>query len=125
MNLAVAVDDIEQGMTHIIRGKDHRDNAKRQELIFRALGKRYPWAAFIGRTNFKEMTLSTSQTRKDIDAGKYTGWDDPKLPFIASLKKRGYKPEAFMKMASHIGISEVDKVISMKDFFDVLDRFNK
>lgn len=125
MNLAVAVDDIEQGMTHIIRGKDHRDNAKRQEMIFKALGKKYPWSAFIGRVNFKEMSLSTSQTRKDIEAKKYSGWDDPRLPFIESLKKRGYKPEAFMKMAANAGISEVDKVISLKDFFDVLDRFNK
>jgi glutamyl-tRNA synthetase len=125
MNLAVAVDDIELGMTHIIRGKDHRDNAKRQEMIYNVLGKKYPWCAFIGRVNFKEMELSTSQTRKDIEAGKYKSWDDPKLPFIESLKKRGYKPEAFWKMAEHMGISEVDKVISLKDFFTLLDNFNK
>jgi glutamyl-tRNA synthetase len=125
MNLAVAVDDIEMKMTHIIRGKDHRDNAKRQEMIFKVLGKKYPWSAFIGRVNFKEMSLSTSQTRKDIETGKYSNWDDPRLPFIESLKKRGYKPEAFMKMAANMGVSEVDKVISMKDFFDILDRFNR
>jgi glutamyl-tRNA synthetase len=126
MNLAVATDDIEMKMTHIIRGKDHRDNSERQKMIYSALGKEknFPWCAFIGRTNFKEMALSTSQTRKDIEEKKYSGFDDPRLPFVASLKKRGYKPEAFWKMAEHIGISEVDKVISMKDFFDVLDKFN-
>ncbi len=126
MNLAVTADDIEMKMTHIIRGKDHRDNAERQKMMYIALGKEksYPWCDFIGRVNFKEMALSTSQTRKDIEAGKYTGWVDPNLPFIESLRKRGYKPEAFWKMAEQIGISEVDKVISMKDFFTILDNFN-
>src|SRR4030042_256112 len=38
MNLAVTVDDIEMKMTHIIRGKDHLDNAKRQEMIYKVLG---------------------------------------------------------------------------------------
>lgn len=125
MNLAVSVDDIEAKMTHIIRGKDHRDNAKRQEMIYTALGKKYPWCAFIGRVNFREMELSTSQTRKDIESGKYSGWDDSRIPFIESLKKRGYKPKAFLEMAEHFGISEVDKVIEEKEFFRLLNQFNK
>jgi len=75
-------------------------------------------------TNFTDMKLSTTQFRQDIEAKKYKGWDDPKLPTVASLKKRGYKPEAFWKMAEHIGVKEVDKVISKKDFFEVLDGFN-
>ncbi|MBD3247452.1 hypothetical protein GF378_02420 [Candidatus Pacearchaeota archaeon] len=125
MNLAVSVDDIEMGMTHIIRGKDHRDNAKRQEMVFKVLGKRYPWTAFLGRYHFKGMELSTTKFRKEIKSGKYSGWDDSKLPTIASLKKRGYKPEAFWKMAEHIGLSEVDKVIDKKDFFKKLDEFNE
>lgn len=125
MNLAVSVDDIEMKMTHIIRGKDHRDNAKRQEMVFDALGKRYPWTAFLGRYHFKDMELSTTKFRQGIESGKYSGWNDAKLPTVASLKKRGYKPEAFWKMAEHIGLSEVDKVIDEKDFFELLDKFNK
>lgn len=41
MNLAVSVDDIELGMTHIIRGKDHMDNAKRQKKIFDILERNF------------------------------------------------------------------------------------
>lgn len=125
MNLAVSVDDIEQGMTHIIRGKDHKDNAKRQEMIYKALGKKYPWTAFIGRLHFKDFEMSASKIRKAVEQGKYKGWDDPRLPTAASLKKQGYKPETFYKFAEQRGISEVDKIISKKDFFDVLNRFNK
>jgi len=127
MNLAVAVDDIEQAMTHIIRGKDHMDNAKRQKMIYKALGKQkqYPYVAFIGRLHFKDFEMSASKMRKDIETGKYKGWDDERLPTAASLKKRGYKPEVFYKFVEQRGISEVDKVISKKDFFEVLENISR
>ncbi len=124
MNLAVSVDDMEMKITHLIRGKDHKDNAKRQEMIFEVFNKKYPWSAFLGRYNFTDMEISCSKTKEKIKAGKIKGWDDPRVPFIASLRKK-YKPEAFWKMAEHIGISEVDKLIDKKDFFAVLDKFNK
>jgi len=125
MNLAVTADDLEMKMTHVIRGKEHRDNAERQKLIYKVLGKKYPWDAYIGRLHFKGLEVSASKIRKAVDEGKYSGWDDPLLPTASSLKKRGYKPEAFWKFVEQRGISEVDKVISKKDFFEVLDRFNK
>src|SRR3989344_1586804 len=125
MNLAVAVDDIELGMTHIIRAKDHRDNAKRQELIFNVLGKPIPWSAFLGKYHFTDFELSSTQTRKAIEEGKYSGWDDPKLPTIASLKKQGYKPQAFWGFAVRVGLSENDKIMERSEYFSLLDLFNK
>lgn len=125
MNFAVAVDDIEMKMTHIIRAKDHRDNAERQKKIYKALGKKFPWTAFLGRIKFKDLELSTTKIRKEIEKGKYSGWDDIKLPTIASLKKQGYKPSAFWKFAEQIGFSETDKVIDKEEFFKLLNAFNK
>jgi glutamyl-tRNA synthetase len=127
MNLAVAVDDLEEGMTHVIRGKDHRDNAERQKMIFKALGKesKVPKCYFLGRIHFKDLELSTSGFREGIKKGRYKGWDDSKLPTLISLRKRGYKPEAFHKFACQIGLSESDKVIDKKEFFLLLDNFNK
>lgn len=125
MNLAVSVDDIELGMTHVIRGKDHRDNAERQKLIFEVFGKKFPWVGFIGRIKFTDMVLSKRQITAKIESGEFSGFEDEKLPTIASLRKRGYKPEAFARFAEQRGLTEVDKVISSKDFFDVVDRLNK
>ncbi len=127
MNFAVAVDDIEQGMTHIIRAKEHRDNAKKQEMIYKALGlkNKFPWTAFLGRIHFKDMELSTSKIKKAIEEKKYSGWDDKRLPTIASLKRQGYKPEAFWRFAESIGISERDKTFEKKEFFTLLNNFNK
>lgn len=125
MNFAVAVDDIEQKMTHVIRAKDHRDNAERQKMLFKALGKKYPWAGFLGRWHFKDLVLSTTKMRKAIKQGKYKGWDDKRLPTIASLRKQGYKPEAFWKISEQVGLSEVDKKIAKKEYFRLLNQFNK
>jgi glutamyl-tRNA synthetase len=125
MNLAVTVDDIELKMTHIIRGKDHRDNAERQKMIYEVLGKKFPWTAFLGKIHFKDMELSTTQMRKDIEAKKFKGWDDKRLPTIASLKKQGYKPTAFLKLSEQIGLAENDKVMSREEYFQLLDNFNK
>lgn len=125
MNLCVTVDDIETKVTHIIRAKEHRDNAKRQEMMFKVLGKKFPWTGFLGRFKFKDMELSKTKFKEGIESGKYSGWDDPRIPTLISLRKRGYKPEAFWKFAEQIGLSESDKVMDKKEFFTLLDGFNK
>jgi len=126
MNLAVTVDDIELGMTHVIRGKDHKDNSKRQEMIYELLGKKYPWVAFTGMTNFVGMKFSTRQMRQDIEEEKFSGWDDERLPTVTSLKKRGYNPICFHKFAEHTrNLSEVDKTMPKEELFRLLDEFNK
>ncbi len=125
MNFAVSVDDLEMKMTHVIRAKEHRDNAERQRRIHKALGKKSPWVGFLGRIHFKDLELSSSKLRKEIEEKKYSGWEDSRLPTIASLKKRGYKPFAFWKFAERIGLSETDKVMDKEEFFKLLDFFNK
>jgi len=125
MNLAVIADDIELKMTHIIRGKDHRDNAMRQEMMYKSLRKKFPWVGFTGKIKFKDLELSTTKIREDIQKKKYKGWDDPKLPTLASLKKQKYKPEAFWKFSEQVGLSEADKVMERKEYFKLLDAFNR
>lgn len=125
MNLVVAVDDMDLKMTHIIRGKDHRDNAERQKMIYDVFGKKYPWTFFMGRIKFTDLVLSKRKINSLIESGEFSGVEDEKLPTIASLRKRGYKPEAFEKFIEQRGLTEVDKVISSKDFFKVIDDFGK
>jgi len=125
MNLAVAVDDIEMKMTHIIRAKEHRDNAEKQKMIFKVLKKKYPWTAYLGRWHFKDLVLSTTKMRQAIEKGKYKGWDDKRLPTIISLRKQGYKKQAFWKISERVGLNEKDKVISKDEYFQLLNQFNK
>ncbi len=112
-------------MTHIIRAKEHRDNAERQKMIYSVFKKKYPWTFFLGRYKFTDLAISKRKILAGIQEGKFSGFDDPSLPTLASLRKRGYKPEAFVKFAEQRGLSEVDKVLSREDFFKLLDNFNK
>ena len=125
MNLAVAVDDIELKMTHIIRGKDHRDNAERQRMIFDVFKKKFPWVFFIGRFKFTDLVMSKRKLTAAIKSGEFSGEEDERIPTIASLRKRGYQPKAFAKFIEQRGLSEVDKVMDSKEFFQLLDNFNR
>jgi glutamyl-tRNA synthetase len=125
MNLVVPIDDMELGMTHIIRGKDHMDNAKRQRMIFDVFGKKFPWTYFIGRIKFADLILSKRKLNAMISSGELSGEDDESIPTISSLRKRGYKPEAFSKFIEQRGLTEVDKVVDSKEFFKIIDGFNK
>jgi len=125
MNLAVAVDDHELGVTHSIRGKDHADNEKRQKYVFDAMGWKPPVQLYIGRINFIGMDLSTRQTKLDIENGKYSGWDDIRLPTLRALSKRGYQQDAFLRYAQEMGISLTDKTVSSEEFFKIIDAFNR
>ncbi len=125
MNMAVTVDDIESKVTHVIRAKDHHDNAMRQKYIYDYLNKTFPEAIFVGRINFKGMAVSCSKTRPLIEDKTYTGWDDIRLPFLEALKRRGYQPEALIKYAIDVGISLNDKTVTKEEFFKTINAFNK
>lgn len=125
MNISVAIDDIEFKTTHAIRGNEHRTNAIKQEMIFKALNKEPPKTYFLGRYKFKDLEISTSKTKELIEKKIYSDWDDIRLPFIASLRKRGFQPQAFVKMAEHRGLNEIDKVLTKEDYFTILSNFNR
>ncbi len=125
MNFSVMVDDLTTGVTHSIRGKDHADNEKRQRMMFDALGEKAPEPLFVGRINFKGFEVSCSKTNAKIEEGLYTGWDDVRIPFIPALKRRGYQPEAFVKYAVDVGVSLNDKSVPIKEFFKIINNFNK
>lgn len=129
MNFAVAIDDLDLSVTHTLRGKDHADNAKKQEFIHAALKHPTPHAINVGRINFisddEKIQVSCSATRPHIESGYFTGWDDPRIPFLLALKRRGYQPEALIKYALSVGISLNDKTVEMKEFFKTLNAFNK
>tara|TARA_Y100000310_G_C20665729_1_gene807365 strand:- start:853 stop:2550 length:1698 start_codon:yes stop_codon:yes gene_type:complete len=125
MNLSVAVDDHLMGVTHTIRGKDHQDNEKRQQYIFDYMKWKAPTHLYVGRINFDDLKLSSSKTRELIEYGKFTGWDDIRLPFLPALRRRGYQPGAFLKYSIEMGVTENDKQTNKKDYFKALNAFNK
>ncbi len=125
MVLSVAIDDHLLGITHVLNGKDHTDNAKKEALIMEYLGWKAPTYKHWGRINFEGFKLSTSKTRIAIEQGEYTGWDDPRLATLMALRKRGYQPEALRKFAIEVGLSLNDKTVSWDEFWKMIDSFNR
>jgi len=125
MNFAVTVDDYDEGMTHILRAKDHADNAKRQEYIYHAMDWPVPQTQFVGRINFLDLEVSCSKTKARMEKGEFEDWDDIRLPFLMAMKRRGFQPQAFVKYSLAVGVSLTDKKVSKDEFFKALNAFNK
>jgi glutamyl-tRNA synthetase len=110
-----AIEDHLQGVTHIIRGKDLRDSTERQKYVYKCLGWEYPETLYWGRVAVLEFgKLSTSGIAAGIKAKKFSGWDDPRLPTIQALRRRGFDPEAIRLLWEQLGLSEKDVQISME-----------
>lgn len=109
-----AVDDHDEGVTHIIRGKDLRDSTAKQEFLYAHLGWTYPETMYWGRVSVHEFgKFSKSLLNKAIEAGEYTGWDDPRLPTFPALRRRGFLPEGIRNFWLGFGISEKDIAASI------------
>lgn len=113
-----AIEDKLCNTTHILRGKDLRDSELRQRYIYDYFGWEYPITIHWGRVNIVEFgKLSTSLIKKEIQAGKFEGWDDPRLPTVRALRRRGIEAEAIRKFYISLGLSESEVNVSMKNLF--------
>jgi glutamyl-tRNA synthetase len=108
-----AVDDHDEKVTHIIRGKDLRDSTAKQEFLYRHLGWSYPETTYWGRVSVHEFgKFSKSILQEAIQRGEYSGWDDPRLPTFPALRRRGFTPEGIRNFWLSFGISEKDVAAS-------------
>ena len=93
--------------------------------MYKYFKKKAPETIFVGKINFEGMPMSASKTKIAIQENKYEDWSDIRLPFLAALKRRGYQPDAFIKYALDVGVTQNDKTVSKEEFFKALDHFNK
>lgn len=113
-----AIEDHLLGITHIIRGKDLRDSEHRQKFIYNYLGWEYPTTMHWGRVSLEEFgKFSTSKLKELIEKKEYSGWDDPRLPTLLALRRRGISPDAIRNLMKDLGISETDVSISLENLF--------
>ncbi|WP_067072065.1 glutamate--tRNA ligase [Methanoculleus horonobensis] len=117
MNFSVAVDDHLLGITHVIRGKDHIANTRRQRYIFDYFGWKPPVYRHYGRMGISGVVLSTSGMREGIKSGLYTGWDDIHLGTMRAIARRGIEPEAVRNAMVDIGIGETDISFSWENLY--------
>jgi len=117
MNFSVVADDHLLGVTHVIRGKDHIANTRRQRYIYDHFGWNVPVYRHYGRMGIEGVVLSTSQMRLGINEGTFTGWDDIRLGTLRALARRGISPDAVKNAVLAIGIGDTDISFSWDNLY--------
>ena len=113
-----AVEDYLQGVTHIIRGKDLMDSTRKQTLLYQHFGWKYPETMYWGRVKVHEWGgFSTSQMRRDIEAGLFEGWNDPRLPTLSALKERGITAPALRNFWVELGVTQKDISVPLSSLY--------
>jgi glutamyl-tRNA synthetase len=126
------IDDHLFDMTHIIRGIDLQDSAKRQRFVYDYFDWDYPEVLHWGHVQVDayDVAMSTSTIKAKIEAGDLDGWDDPRAPTIASLRRRGIRGEAIVEAMAELGTSTSNVDLAMSSVYaknrrlinDVADR---
>jgi glutamyl-tRNA synthetase len=103
-DLANAVEDEICGITHVLRSSEFRNEL--QQLIRDALGFRKLEVIQFSRFNFKGTPVSKRLLRPLVENKTVTGWDDPRMPTVDGLKRRGIVPEAIREFTLHVGYTK-------------------
>ena len=113
------IDDQLTGVTHIIRGIDLQDSAKKQRFVYDYFGWEYPEVLHWGHVQVDayDVKMSTSTIKRKIEAGELTGWDDPRAPTIRSVRRRGIRGEAIVDAMVELGLSTSDVDLAMSSIY--------
>jgi glutamyl-tRNA synthetase len=107
-NFACAVEDHEQGITHVFRGKEHEHNTAVQKLFYDAFGWKQPHVVNFGMVYLPGTKVHTRDMKQWIAEGKAEGWDDARLPTVRALLRRGFQPQALKRFSEDVGMTKND-----------------
>ncbi len=120
-DFAVAIEDSLDGVTHAFRSKEYELRNELYYAILDALKMRKPKVLEFSRLEFKGMPVSKRVIKPLIENGKISWYDDPRLPTLEALKKRGITPEAIRKFIISLSFTKANTLAP----FDSLESFNR
>ncbi len=120
-DFAVAIEDSIDGVTHAFRSKEFELRRELIDALLDALKMRKPDQGFFSRLEFKGMPISKRIIKPLIEEGKVSWYDDPRLPTLEALKRRGIRPEAIRKFIMSLGLTKANTLAP----FDSLEAFNR
>lgn len=120
-DFAVAIEDSVDGITHAFRTKEYE---LRNELYYAILDKlkmRKPTVLEFARLEFDGMPVSKRILKPLVEDGKVSGYDDPRLPTLEAMRRRGIVPEAIRKFVLSLSFTKSDTLAP----FETLESFNR
>ena len=125
-DFAHGLSDAFEGITHSFCTLEFKDNRELYDWLVREAGfERPPEQTEFARLELDYTVLSKRKLLKLVNDGHVTGWDDPRMPTLAGLRRRGVTPEAIRAFAEKIGVARSDARIELATFeYAVRDDLN-
>ncbi|MGI0075490.1 MAG: glutamate--tRNA ligase, partial [Nitrosotalea sp.] len=120
-DLAVAIEDSIDGITHAFRTKEYELRTELYYTLLDKLNMRKPKMMEFSRLEFEGMPVSKRVLKPLVEEGKVSGFDDPRLPTLEGLRRRGIVPEAIRKFVLSLGFTKSDTMPP----FETLESFNR
>ncbi len=105
-------DSIEE-ITHSLCSLEYEDHRPLYEWFIRELGIFAPRQIEFARLNLSYTVLSKRKLLRLVKEGYVRGWDDPRMPTLRGLRRRGYTPEAIRTFIDRIGVSKTNSVVDI------------
>ena len=112
-DFAHPIEDAIEGITQSICTLEFEDHRPLYDWVLKEVGfwPNPPKQIEFARLNITNTIMSKRKLRALIDAGEIEGWDDPRMPTIAGIRRRGYTPEAIRSFCEQIGVSKSNSVV--------------
>jgi glutaminyl-tRNA synthetase len=102
-----------EGITHSICTLEFEDHRPLYDWFIEQLGIYHPQQIEFDRLNLTYTVLSKRKLLTLVQQGYVRGWDDPRMPTLSGMRRRGYTPEAIRNFCARIGVAKTNGVIEL------------
>jgi glutaminyl-tRNA synthetase len=102
-----------EGITHSICTLEFEDHRPLYDWFIEALELYHPRQIEFARLNLTYTVMSKRKLLQLVAEGLVGGWDDPRMPTISGLRRRGFTPEAIRDFCSRIGVAKRDSIVDV------------
>ncbi|MBU1128886.1 MAG: glutamine--tRNA ligase/YqeY domain fusion protein [Candidatus Omnitrophica bacterium] len=110
---AHGLEDSVEKITHSICTMEFETHRRLYDWFLDELGVNHARQIEFARLNLSHTILSKRKLLELVDEGYVSGWDDPRMPTICGMRRRGYTPESVKDFCRCIGVSKMNSVIDM------------
>lgn len=112
-DFAHPIEDAYEGITHSICTLEFEDHRPLYDWVVRECGFAEPRPQQIefARLNIQNTIMSKRFLKKLVDEGKVMGWDDPRMPTLSGMRRRGYPPQALKNFCERVGVAKANSEV--------------
>ena len=116
-SFAHPLEDAIEGITHSICTLEFEDQRPLYDWVVRECEmEKVPRQIEFARLNLTNTVMSKRKLKLLVDEGITDGWDDPRMPTISGVRRRGYTPESIRNFCAEIGVSKADSKVDSQLF---------